>query len=389
MSKDLSGALLASSVVIMCITTLAIGMRLWIRATLKTTGLDDYLITGAWVFLLALCIATTLASRIGFGLHRLEVSDENYEQFLKLTTVCSSTFSCGVSLAKSSFAVLYLRIQPNKALRIANKCLIAFLFLQAVEESCVVIFKCNPISASWDLEELATAKCLDIHVLWWSTFVFNMTTDLFLFIQPIPAMWKLQLPLTKRIGLICMLSLGLLVCVTSIIRIVFVTRIGTDDTYEFVEPMIWSEVELAALVICSTIPCLRQVVQKVPWLNHALGLSSHKTSQNYYGQSGSKKNGSIPLKSFNQSHKDYLQSNKSKNGGPYTSNYGLTSKAVGGQHTKNDSTEEIFPHKTDGNGAIMVTHEVMRDVESHTTSSPAGSVRHDNYYESADKQRPK
>ncbi|KAL6409580.1 hypothetical protein AUP68_05955 [Ilyonectria robusta] len=39
----------------------------------------------------------------------------------------------------------------------------------AVEESCVVIFKCNPISASWDLEKLATAKCLDIHVLWWST----------------------------------------------------------------------------------------------------------------------------------------------------------------------------------------------------------------------------
>ncbi|KAF7554013.1 hypothetical protein G7Z17_g3208 [Cylindrodendrum hubeiense] len=387
MADDLSGALLASSVVIMCITTLAIGMRLWIRMSLKTTGVDDYLITGAWAFLIALCIATILASRIGFGLHRKVVSDDHYERFLKLTTVCSSTFSCGVSCAKSSFAVLYLRIQPNRTLRIANKCLVAFLFAQAIEECCVVIFKCNPISASWDLGKMATAKCLDIHVLWWSTFVFNMSTDLFLFIQPIPAMWKLQLPLTKRIGLICMLSLGLLVCITSIIRIVFVTRIGTDDTYEYVEPMIWSEVELAALVICSTIPCLRQVVQKVPWLNHALGLSSNKTSQNYY-QSGSKKNGSIPLKSFNQSHKDYLQSNKSKNGGPYTSNYGLTSKAVGGAHTKNDSTEEIFPHKTDGNGAIMVTHEVMRDVESHTTSSTAGSVRHDNYYEAADKQRP-
>ncbi|KAH7175649.1 hypothetical protein EDB81DRAFT_939779 [Dactylonectria macrodidyma] len=388
MAEDLTGALLASSVVVMCITTLAIGMRLWIRANLKTTGLDDYLITAAWGFLMALCIATTMASRIGFGLHRDKVSTENYQQFLKLTTVCSSTFSCGVSLAKSSFAVLYLRIQPNRKLRIANKCLVVFLFAQAIEETCVVVFKCNPISASWNLEQLATAKCLDLRVLWWSTFIFNMSTDLFLFIQPIPAMWKLQLPLTKRIGLICMLSLGLLVCITSIIRIVFVTRIGTDDTYEFVEPMIWSEVELASLVICSTIPCLRQVVQKVPWLNHALGLSSNKTSQNYY-QSGSKKNGSIPLKSFNQSHKDYLQSNKSKNGGPYASNYGLTSKAVGGPHTKNDSTDEIFPHKTDGNGAIMVTHEVMRDVESHTTSSPAASLNQENYYESADKQRSK
>lgn len=145
----------------------------------------------------------------------------------QLTTVCSSTFSCGVSCAKSSFAVLYLRIQPNRTLRIANKCLIIFLFAQAIEETCVVVFNCRPVSASWNLEQLKTAKCLDIHVLWWSTvsillsicqfgvmltyqFVFNMSTDLFLFIQPIPAMWKLQLPLTKRIGLICMLSLGLL-----------------------------------------------------------------------------------------------------------------------------------------------------------------------------------
>ncbi|KAM5361220.1 hypothetical protein ACJZ2D_013236 [Fusarium nematophilum] len=332
---------------------------------------------------MTLCIAVILAVGVGFGKHKVDVPDEDYEKFLRYTTVCSSTFSVGVSLAKSSFAVLYLRINPQPALRIANKCLIVFLACQAIEEACIVIFQCRPIIAAYKLG-VEGAKCLDLHVLWWSTFVFNMSTDLFLFIQPIPAMWKLQLPLTKRLGLIAMLSLGLLVCVTSIIRIVFVTRIGPDTTYEFAEPMIWSEVELAALVICSTIPCLRQVVQKVPWLNHALGLSSNKTSQNYYGQSGSKRTagGSIPLKSFNQSHKDYLQS-KSKGGGGGNS-YGLTSHAVGGQHTKNDSTEEIFPHKTDGNGAIMVTHEMVRDVESHTTSS-AGSMKNDNYYETADR----
>ncbi|KPM35545.1 hypothetical protein AK830_g11012 [Neonectria ditissima] len=318
-------------------------------------------------FLLALCIATILATKYGFGIHKKFVSDEDFEMFLRV----SSSPPCPPrpSADFSGFAVDDF-----------------FLIAQAIEETCVVVFNCRPVSASWNLEEMKTAKCFDIHILWWSTFVFNMSTDLFLFIQPIPAMWKLQLPLTKRIGLIFMLSLGLLVCIISIIRIVFVTRIGADTTFEYVEPMIWSEVELGSLVICSTIPCLRQVVQKVPWLNHALGLSSHKTSQNYYGQSGSKKNGSIPLKSYNQSHKDYLQS-KSKNGGPYSRDYGLTSKAVGGPHTKNDSTEEIFPHKTDGNGAIMVTHEVVRDVESHTTSSTAGSVRNDNYYQPADKQR--
>ncbi|KAJ3535902.1 hypothetical protein NM208_g6946 [Fusarium decemcellulare] len=379
MADDLSGALLAASITIISLTTLFTAMRLWIRANLKTTGVDDYLITAAWAFLMALCIAVILSARVGFGKHKAQVSDDDYEKFLRYTTVCSATFSVGVSLAKSSFAVLYLRINPQPALRIANKCLVVFLTCQAIEEAFIVIFQCKPFHAAYMAERPADAKCLNMYVLWWSTFVFNMSTDLFLFIQPIPAMWKLQLPLTKRLGLIAMLSLGLLVCVTSIIRIIFVTRIGPDSTYEYAEPMIWSEVELASLVICSTIPCLRQVVQKVPWLNHALGLSSNKTSQNYYGQTGSKRTvgGSIPLKSYNQSHKDYLQS-KSKSG---SNSYGLTSHAVGGNHTKNDSTEEIFPHKTDGNGAIMVTHEMVRDVESHTTSSTAGSMKHDNYYE--------
>lgn len=41
-------------------------------------------------------------------------------------------------------------------------------------------------------------------------FVFNLFTDLSLFLQPIPSMWKLRMPLAKRLGLIAMLSLGLL-----------------------------------------------------------------------------------------------------------------------------------------------------------------------------------
>jgi hypothetical protein len=41
----------------------------------------------------------------------------------------------------------------------------------------------------------------------------------------------------------------------------------------------------------------------------------------------------------------------------------LTSQAIGGAHTENESTEEIFPQKIDGNGAILVTHQMTRDAE--------------------------
>jgi hypothetical protein len=70
-----------------------------------------------------------------------------------------------------------------------------------------------------------------------------------------------------------------------------------------------------------------------------------------------------------------VQSRSNKAQAHYSNHgYGMTSKAVAGSHSKNDSTEEIFPHKTDGNGAIMVTHELTRDIES-TASSTTGSVK--------------
>jgi hypothetical protein len=365
MASDLTGSLLAASVTIMSIATVLVALRLWIRSHMKVLGLDDHLITGSWVCLMALCIVVIMSSQVGFGKHRDDVPDSDYEAWLRFTTACSATYSIGVPLAKMSFAVLYIRIQPNRMLQTLNKVLIVFLACQGIEETLIVILKCKPIIASYRLD--VVGKCLDLRVLWWSTFIFNLVTDLFLFVQPIPAMWKLQLPLAKRIGLICMLSLGLLVCVTSVIRIVYVTRIGPDDTYEFAEPMIWSEVELAALIVCSCIPSLRQVVQKIPWLNHAFGLSSNKTSQTPYGQSGGRKQGSIPLQSY--SHRDYTRSQNKSSAAYHNHAYGMTSRAVAGNHSKNDSTEEIFPHKTDGHGAIMVTHEVTRDVESTASST--------------------
>ncbi|KAF5021445.1 hypothetical protein F66182_6509 [Fusarium sp. NRRL 66182] len=132
---------------------------------------------------------------------------------------------------------------------------------------------------------------------------------------------------------------------------------------EFAEPVIWSQVELAALIVCSTVPCLWQVVQKVPWLNRVLNLRNGQEISNvYYGKNNPKKTGpraSVQLKNFDESTKEIYLQNSPKSG----NGYGLTSNVVGGTYNKNDSTEEIFSHRIDGNDAILVTHEVAQDIE--------------------------
>lgn len=302
--------------------------------------------------------------------------------------VCSTTYSWGVPAAKASFAVLYLRILQGRALAMLNKFLIVFLLCQAIEETLVVVLQCLPIARAWDSSIDGT--CFKLVPLWCCTFVFNLFTDLALFIQPIPTMWHLQLPLTKRIGVIAMLSLGLLVCVINVIRIVFVTKIGADSTFELAEPMIWSQVEITALILCSCIPSLRQVIQKVPWLNRLVGLSSNKDSAGnpYYAggpRTGSKNpkgglsgvNGaSIALYSRGQ-HDDPFGPVRSHTKAHLKSgNFGNTSRverdAIGRPPSQDGSADEIFPsyrqhgggstplgaNTNGGAGAIMVTREL-------------------------------
>ncbi|KAI1474955.1 hypothetical protein F4774DRAFT_421948 [Daldinia eschscholtzii] len=370
-------SVISAGAVLVAITTVSMASRITARWLHKTMGVDDvgyvaprgldmykYSVDQPPNLLLqilsiGICLCVMLATRHGLGSHRNEVGDEDYNTYLQLQIASSITYSWGVPAAKASFAVLYLRIFPEGGFRVANKFLIVFLFAQAVEETFVVLFKCNPVRKSWDFK--LEGKCLDLHPLWYSTFVFNLITDLTLFIEPIPSTWKLQIPLVKRLGLICMLSLGLLVTSISIIRIVYVVGIGEDDTFELTEPLVWSMVEICALIICSCIPSLRQVAAFIPGLNSALGLSSGADS---YGRSGNI-NLSIPLKARNR--KEYIQSQKSKTSSQNRSRaFGMTSQVTASGMdviSENGSQDEIFPHKSDQTGAIMVTTEVQRRVE--------------------------
>lgn len=86
---------------------------------------------------------------------------------LQFQMLASISYSIGITSAKASFAVLYLRLFPVRSLVILNKAVITFLLFQAIEESLIVIFKCRPVRRSWmpDLD----GYCLDLHPLWYTT----------------------------------------------------------------------------------------------------------------------------------------------------------------------------------------------------------------------------
>ncbi|KAI0157775.1 hypothetical protein GGR57DRAFT_460862 [Xylariaceae sp. FL1272] len=358
-------SVLATAISLTVVITVAVAIRLWVRiGMVRVWGVDDILITISFAASVVHFALIATASTYGLGTPKGRVSDDDFQMIALLELPISIFYSTGILTAKASFAVLYLRLFPQSKLEILNKGVILFLCGQLIEEIFVVIFRCIPVQRQYvwiaDLE----GHCINIHPFWILTFVFNVSTDLILFLEPIPFTWQLQMALTKRIGILCMMSLGLLVTAISALRLYYVILSFTEPESQSAIPILWSATEVAALILCSCIPSLRVICSLIPGLNSFLGLSSDRSAiarNAYYGDHSNPIPYSIPLGKWRR--KDYIQSQVPK--GQRTNPFGPTTRTTATCAADNNSSQEdIFPHSRDLNGAIMVTREVIHKVES-------------------------
>ncbi|CAK7214121.1 hypothetical protein SEUCBS140593_002076 [Sporothrix eucalyptigena] len=366
-----------ANVVLLTITGIFILVRLWVRVfLLHQVGLDDVLIWAASVFCFLLGIVEIMMTKHGLGLHIADVSDADFEKFLQLDFVSALAYIWAFVLIKLSFAVFYLRVIPTQGFRRLNYVIIAILAAQGVEETFVVCFACTPIWKFW--KPTAAGSCLNLLRFYYISFGIKLATDLALFIEPIPTLFRLKLPWVKRIGLIVMFSLGLLTCVISIIRATYLNDTSSDVTWRLIDPIDWSTAEVSSLIICACVPYVRNLLAEIPFVNEALGLSSNHSKgypSNYGARSG--QDNSIAL----QTQRTYIQSRNLKGHGNVSANATATAShhtniGVGngnGRIRATESTEEIFPNYMDKQGGIVVSTDVKVAVESSHSQSQTRS----------------
>ncbi|KAL0941247.1 uncharacterized protein CTRU02_204010 [Colletotrichum truncatum] len=358
MADDKVGQTASVTIMLMTFITLTVAMRTFVRGVfLRSLGWDDTLVIISWVLAMALCSAILAMTGVGLGSHFQDVPQSDFAQFLRYQVVTQLTYIWAFVTVKMSFAVLYLRLLPDQVYQRINKFLIALLLAEGIEETAVVIFRCAPIQRAWTPSVPGT--CLDLTIFYYSAFVIKLLTDLVLFIQPIPTIWKLQLPIAKRCGVIFMLSLGLLVCVISVIRVSYINAFDRDVTFLVADPLLWSEVEVCALIICSGVPSLRPLISRFPALNKALGLSTGKYSKRYYPNQRTTIGGSKPYLGQNA----YSRAAQKQGLGKLSQNsssYGPSTR------TNTESMENILPLELDqpfsAQGVEMGIIKVKNDI---------------------------
>ncbi|KAF7591888.1 hypothetical protein BBP40_000934 [Aspergillus hancockii] len=181
--------------------------------------------------------------------------------FLKLVFTTQILYIIALNTIKISFCVFYLYIFffTTKPRRVCYF-LIAILIAEAVEEVFVVIFQCSPVQKVWNPSSTAHGHCMNLTVFFYISFGIKFATDIVLFTLPIPQLLKLHVSGLRKAGLLTMFGLGLLVCVTSIIRVIYISDFSKDHTWKLVPPLNWSAVEVCLAIFISCLPSFKAFI---------------------------------------------------------------------------------------------------------------------------------
>ncbi|GAP92805.1 putative integral membrane protein [Rosellinia necatrix] len=261
-------------VVVLSIASISVGLRIYTRAyLLKQIGLDDYLSLLALLMAFATGVSQCINTRNGLGKHSWDLkAPEEVVSYLKNFYVNIVFYNTGLLVVKLAFLTQYYRVLAVGRFR--TVCLVAMVVVGAwgLSQILIGIFICTPVAGFWDATLNPT--CIPVPLQWYINAAGNITSDIVVFVLPLPVLTHLQLPKAQRLTLVGIFSLGFFTCAISVVRIKFLKQ-GGDFSYENIEASSWSIAELSSGVTCVCLPTLRPFVSKyIPKLASKVQISS-------------------------------------------------------------------------------------------------------------------
>ncbi|GAD96327.1 hypothetical protein NFIA_027900 [Paecilomyces variotii No. 5] len=296
--------------------------------------------------------------------------------------VSSIFYNATLGFIKTSVLSLYSRL-GDSTLKKMSYVMIAIVGSQATANVLVCIFQCNPIPAAWDTS-ITQKKCVNINAFYLANAATNITTDLLTYGLPWNTVRKLQMPRKQKVAVGVMLCLGLLACVSSIIRITYIPRMlsSPDATYVISNAMYWSVIETNIGILAASIPSMKVVA--VTFLPKLLLDSSYRygkrsdSHSGFFHRSSNSKGGFNKLSAARTDPNSDIPRDDLK-GHELTTNITAldnssdnieTSNGYGGRNSEHGSEDHIVqppsnpPPPNPWNNGIMRTTELTTEVQN-------------------------
>ncbi|KAK7948088.1 uncharacterized protein PG986_008974 [Apiospora aurea] len=294
-AQDKGPTVLVACWTVTAVSTLFVAGRLYVRGVLqRRLWSDDY-----FIILSLLCgyISTafsTVATSYGNGKHFDLLDLEQKEGAILWTTAafCPGILSFG--LPKLAVIALLTRIlNPSRAhwWYLWTMGLVCFASLLATVG--VLLGQCTPARSLWTFS-ITEKTCFDKNILvGYCIYAGSISAfvDLYLAIYPSLVLFKLQMPIKKKLALCAALGIGSVSGMVAIYKSTRIPSLGSSDfSYETSDLVIWTVIEGSTIIIASSIPVM-QPLAEVVFGRSIFGSSSSRARRYYDAEAGGKHGG--------------------------------------------------------------------------------------------------
>lgn len=118
-------------------------------------------------------------------------------------------YYCCLAFIKFSILAFYRRVFPTGELRITTYILIGVITAWWIAAVLVSVLSCTPAKFDWDSTK-HNGHCIGASGFILRNSIPNIATDVAILLLPLPVIWKLQLPIRKKVAVTVIFSLGIL-----------------------------------------------------------------------------------------------------------------------------------------------------------------------------------
>ena len=168
-----------------------------------------------------------------------------------------------MAFAKASLLHSYRRLSKSRWLDLAFLITNTVIAAYSIAFVVILVCACIPGASKWAItatEQQGIAK----GVVYVAVAAADVVTSLVLLILPVPAIWRLQLPKTQKLGLACMFFIGVVTLAISCFQLALIPSLvgDSDITWAVSTSSILISAETSLIIICACFPTL------LPFLRH-------------------------------------------------------------------------------------------------------------------------
>jgi len=234
-------------------------------------GTDDWTILSCILLLIPFNVLIQSMTDNGLGMDNYTLPASDITTMLKEFYVFEILYTILVMITKVSILQLYLRIWTVEAVSrwFRRTCWICIVVLILTMLAFVfsLIFQCTPVHFAWLYWDGLhnPGHCVNRPAQIYVLGAFNIAYDVIVFVLPLHHFLKLNISWRRKFGVCLIFMVGMLVTICSIVRLQYLVKIGrsTNQTWDYNSAVIWSSVECNLAVVCTCMPAMAGLIQRL------------------------------------------------------------------------------------------------------------------------------